>query len=95
MDLFGEPKVSQFEFIVFDEDVLGFEVPMGDTVFDELTEPTHDLEEVAHSFLLIESVTLRAFETRPEGSLLGQFENDVEIVHGLVHVVEFDDVGAF
>ena len=91
--MFGKPEICYLQNIVLYKDVFGFEVSMSDPVFDELTKSTQNLEEEFHGDLFCESA--RFEEVGSQGSALGQFQDNVEIVDSFVHVEELDNVGAF
>jgi len=90
--MLGEAEVSDFEDVVFDEYVLGFEISMRDSVFGELSKTIQYLDQVLHGLLLFE---FALFEDLSQGASLRQLQHYVEIVDGLVHIVKPDDVGAF
>lgn len=87
---FGESKIGYFDLPVVHEDVGKFEVSMHDLMLVEGFEGVEDLKEKLDGLLLGEGFVL--LEILGEVALVAVLENEVEIVGGLLDVIELDDV---
>lgn len=87
---FGETEIGDLDLSVVHEYVGQFEVSMHDLMLVECFEGIEDLEEKLDGFFLGESFIL--LEILGEVALVAVLKNEVEIVGGLLDVVELDDV---
>lgn len=87
---FREAEISDFDFAIVHEDVSQFEVSMHDLVLVEGLEGVEDLEEELDGFLLGERLVL--LEVLGEVALVAVLQDEVEVVGGLLDVVELDDI---
>ena len=87
----GESEVADFdEVILVDEDVFGFEVAMGDMILMDVLDSVDDLLKVEAGLFLVNGGILDVFV---EFSLGGEFHDHENVICGIKHLVQLDDVG--
>ena len=74
------------------EDIGQFEIPVEDFVFVEVVETVDALAEDLNGFLLCEEPSF--LDIGVEITFVAKLENEIVVIAGFLHIVQFDDVVA-
>lgn len=88
----AEAEICDFGDSVVAEDIGEFEISVQDLVVEEVVEPIDDFAENLDGFFLCEVFSF--LDVGVEVAVVAVLEDEVVIVGGLLHIVEFDDVVA-
>lgn len=91
--LFGKPEIGNLQHIIFDQDVLRFQIAVSNSMLGELPESVENLNKAFESLFFLKTAR---FEKRgPQISPFSQLKDDVEVVQCFMNIIEPDDIGAF
>ena len=88
--ILGESKICDFVGLVLDEDIGGFEVPVDDGVLVQVLIAADELLDDDNGLGLWQFLAL--FENVLEAALVAQLLEEVDVVGGLLHVIQLHDV---
>jgi hypothetical protein len=92
--MFGKAEICNFKNIIFNKDILGFEITMYDSNLSHLTKTVQDLYQILHNFFLLEPAFVH-FQHFSKSTTLGKFKYNIEIVNGFVNIIKPDNVWTF
>ena len=90
---FAEAEIGDFGDSIVPEDIGQFQIPVEDLIFVEVVETVDALAENLNGLLLGEEPSF--LDVGIEITFVAKLEDEVVVIAGFLHIVQFDDVVAF
>lgn len=91
----GQPKISNLEDMILNQDIGRLDITMHDPMSLQLDEPIQKIPQAIDNFFLCKSLIGFSFHVLVEGPIVGILLKYVDIVLGLLHTDELDDIWRF